>query len=62
MARRGIDTYLIEWTRVFLFDYVSVLEVGRASLEVHPSCGVPQGLPASPILFLIYLNDLLHAL
>ena len=62
MARMGIDRYLIEWTRVFLFDRVSVLEVRGASLEVRPSCGVPQGSPASPILFLIYLDDLLHAL
>ena len=62
MANMGIDRYLIEWTRGFLFDRVSVLEVGGASLEVRPSCGVPQGSPASPILFLIYLNDLLHHL
>ena len=62
VTRMGIDRYLIEWTRGFLFDWVSVLEVGGASLEVRPSCGVPQGSPASPILFLIYLNDLLHHL
>ena len=41
MARMGIDRYLIEWTRGFLFDRVSVLEAGGASLEVCPSYGVP---------------------
>ena len=62
MARMGIDRYLIESIRGFLFDRVGVLEVDRASLEVRPSCGVPQVSLASPILFLIYLDDLLHTL
>ena len=62
MARLGIDRHLIEWTRGFLCDRVSVLVVGSAHLEVRPSCGVPQGSPASPILFLIYINDLLQKL
>lgn len=60
MSRLGTETQLVEWTRVFLLDRVSVLEVGTATHEVHPFCGVPQGSPASPILFLIYMNDSLH--
>ena len=62
MAHLGIDIYLIEWTRGFLCNRVSLLEVGSAQLEVRPTCGMPQGSPASPILFLIYINDLLQKL
>ena len=38
MTRMGIDRYLIEWIRVFLFDRMSMLEAGGVSLEVRPSC------------------------
>ena len=62
MTRLEIDRHLIEWTRGFLCDRFSVLEVGSAQLEVRPTCGVPQGSLASLVLFLIYINGLLQTL
>ena len=58
----GVDRHLIEWTRGFLCDWVSVLEVGSALLEVCPTCGMPQGFLTSPLLLLIYIDDLLQRL
>ena len=40
-------------------NWVTMLEVGAASLEVRQSCGVPQRSPSSPILFVIFIDGLL---
>ena len=62
MTAKGIPSYLVQRRRAFLLDRETVLEVGEYGLKVHPECGLPQGLPLSSTLFLIFIDDLLHIL
>ena len=50
--------YIIAWLYNFLSDRCGSLEVGGSTL----GCGRSQGSPLCPTLFLVYINDLLHAL
>ena len=60
---KRINECLLEWLRNFLTEiYQRVMIRGKVSLWSLIKAGVPAGSALRPLLFLVYLNDIVEQL
>ena len=59
LATLGVPPSLLAWILSFLSNRQAHMHIGHAVCSCLLSMGVPQGSPLSPILFLVFVGDLL---
>jgi hypothetical protein len=63
MRQLGYPAPVVLWCRSFLMEQTMALSFdGRTHIQWPMAIGIPQGSPASPILFLLYLHPLFDSL
>ena len=63
LKKYKVHNLLINWIKSFLEDRVQIVAInGNQSKPVKIISGVPQGTVLGPVLFIIFLNDLVNAI